>query len=85
MRRNQSPWVKIGCARHHSTDEVRAKGQRRANNHHHWKKGLAIVRRDLNPDDHEAWTRGLRIVCLHKGILVASALVVVWAILFKVH
>jgi hypothetical protein len=48
-------------------------------------KGLANVRRDLNPDDHEAWTRGLEIVCLHKGILVASALVVVWAILFKVH
>ena len=31
-------------------------------------KGLANVRRDLNPDDHEAWTRGLEIVCLHKGI-----------------
>jgi hypothetical protein len=48
-------------------------------------KGLANVRLDMNPNDHDAWTRGLRIVRLHKGILVASALVVVWAILFKVH
>jgi hypothetical protein len=47
--------------------------------------GLAGVRRALDPADHEAATRGSPIVNLHKAILVASALVVVWAVLFKVH
>jgi hypothetical protein len=47
--------------------------------------GLARVRRALDPADHEAATRGSPIVSLHKAILVASALVVVWAVLFKVR
>ena len=47
--------------------------------------GLARVRRALDPADHEASTRGSPIVNLHKAILVASALVVAWAVLFKVR
>jgi hypothetical protein len=47
--------------------------------------GLARVRRALDPADQEAATRGIPIVNLHKAILVASALVVVWAVLFKVR
>ena len=46
--------------------------------------GLARVRRALDPADREAETRGSKIVNLHKLILVASALVVGWAVLFKV-
>jgi hypothetical protein len=42
-----------------------------------WQHFLTVVRR--RPD---ATTRGLDIVCLHKGILVVSAVVVLWA-LFK--
>ena len=42
-----------------------------------WRHFLAVVRR--RPD---ATTRGFDIVCLHKGILVVSAVVVIWA-LFK--
>jgi hypothetical protein len=45
--------------------------------------GLAKVRRALDPADREATTRGREIVYLHKAILVASAAVVVWAVLFK--
>jgi uncharacterized membrane protein len=44
---------------------------------------LAAVRRWLDPADHDAATRGREIVHLHKLILVASAVVVVWAVLFK--
>ena len=47
--------------------------------------GLARVRRELDPTDREAATRGSPIVNLHKLILAASAFVVVWAVLFKVH
>jgi hypothetical protein len=47
--------------------------------------GLARVRRALDPADHEAATRGSPIVNLHKAILVASAPVVAWAVLFKVR
>jgi uncharacterized membrane protein len=44
--------------------------------------GLADVRRWLDPADRAA-TRGREIMHLHKFILVASALVVAWAVLFK--
>jgi hypothetical protein len=44
---------------------------------------LADVRRWLDPADHDAATRGREILHLHKCILVASAVVVVWAVLFK--
>jgi uncharacterized membrane protein len=44
--------------------------------------GLADVRRWLDPADRDAATRG-REIFLHKFILVASAVVVVWAVLFK--
>jgi hypothetical protein len=47
--------------------------------------GLARVRRALDPDDDEAGTRGSPIVNLHKAILVASAVVVGWAVVFKVR
>ena len=47
--------------------------------------GLARVRRALDPADYSAPTRGSEIVNLHKLILVASAFVVVWAVLFKVR
>ena len=47
--------------------------------------GLAGVRRRLDPADCAAETRGSEILNLHKGILVASALVVAWVVLFKVH
>ena len=46
--------------------------------------GLARVRRALDPGDREALTRGGEIVNLHKAILVASAVVVVWIVVFKV-
>ncbi len=45
--------------------------------------GLADVRRWLDPSDRDAATRGREILHLHKFILVASALVVAWAVLFK--
>ena len=45
--------------------------------------GLADVRRWLDPADRDAATRGREILHLHKFILVASATVVVWAVLFK--
>ena len=45
--------------------------------------GLADVRRWLDPADRDAATRGREILYLHKFILVASAVVVVWAVLFK--
>jgi len=41
------------------------------------------VRRWLDPADRDAATRGREILHLHKLILVASAVVVVWAVLFK--
>jgi hypothetical protein len=47
--------------------------------------GLAVVRRRLDPSDRDAATRGREIVTLHKAILAGSALVVVWAALFKLH
>jgi len=47
--------------------------------------GLARVRRALDPADREAATRGGNIVNLHKAILVASAVVVGWAVVFKVR
>jgi hypothetical protein len=47
--------------------------------------GLATVRRSLDASDPDPATRGRDILTLHKLILVASALVVAWAILFKVH
>jgi hypothetical protein len=47
--------------------------------------GLAKVRRSLDADDRDAATRGREIVNLHKLILVGSALVVVWMVLFKLH
>ena len=45
--------------------------------------GLADVRRWLDPADRDAATRGREIMHLHKFVLVASALVVAWAVLFK--
>jgi hypothetical protein len=45
--------------------------------------GLAKVRRRLDPSDSDAVTRGRDISALHKSVLVASALVVVWVVLFK--
>jgi hypothetical protein len=45
--------------------------------------GLANVRRALDPHDREAATRGGEILGLHKAILVASAVVVVWVFLSK--
>jgi uncharacterized membrane protein len=45
--------------------------------------GLADVRRWLDPADRDAATRGREILYLHKFVLVASAVVVVWAVLFK--
>jgi hypothetical protein len=47
--------------------------------------GLATVRRALDPYDLGAPTRGGEILGLHKAILVASALVAVWVVLFKVR
>ncbi len=47
--------------------------------------GLARVRRALEPADREAATRVGDMVYLHKAILVASAAVVVWAVLFKLE
>jgi hypothetical protein len=46
--------------------------------------GLAVVRRALDPCDREAATRGDEILILHKAILVASAALVLWIVLFKV-
>ena len=46
-------------------------------------EGLARTRRVLEPTDWGAATRGREILYLHKFILVASAVVVVWAVLFK--
>jgi hypothetical protein len=48
-------------------------------------EGLARVRRSLDPNDPDAATRGREIVNLHKFILAASALIVVWAVVFKLH
>jgi hypothetical protein len=45
--------------------------------------GLGTVRRRLDPSDRDAAIRGRDILTLHKLILVGSALVVVWAVLFK--
>jgi hypothetical protein len=45
--------------------------------------GLAKVRRSLDPNDHDAATRGVGVVRLFKSILVVSAVVVVWAVVFK--
>jgi hypothetical protein len=45
--------------------------------------GLANVRRALDPHDREAATRSGEILGLHKTILVASAVVVVWVFLSK--
>jgi hypothetical protein len=45
--------------------------------------GLAKVRYSLNPNDHDAATRGIGIVRLFKSILVVGAVVVVWFVVFK--
>jgi uncharacterized membrane protein len=45
--------------------------------------GLAKVRRSLDPNDYDAATRGVGVVRLFKSILVVSAVVVVWAVVFK--
>jgi uncharacterized membrane protein len=45
--------------------------------------GLASLRRSLDPMDREATTRGREMLHLFKFILVATAVVVVWAVLFK--
>ena len=47
--------------------------------------GLARVRRELDPFDYEAGTRGQKIVNLHKAILIGSAALVVWIVVFKVR
>jgi hypothetical protein len=44
---------------------------------------LGTVRRRLDPSDRDAATRGRDILTLHKLILVASALVVGYGVLFK--
>jgi hypothetical protein len=46
--------------------------------------GLAGVRRALDRDDPNPAERGDDILGLHKAILIASAVVVVWVVLFKV-
>jgi hypothetical protein len=46
--------------------------------------GLATVRRALDPHDLNPANRGGEILGLHKAILVVSALVVLWAVLFRV-
>jgi hypothetical protein len=48
---------------------------------------LITARRALNPDQWSASTRGPRgdLLGLHKAILVATALVVAWVIVFKLH
>jgi hypothetical protein len=48
-------------------------------------EALGRVRRMLDPFGHKPATRGSDIMILHKLILVVSALVVLWAILFKPH
>jgi uncharacterized membrane protein len=45
--------------------------------------GLVVVRRALDPCDREAAIRGGEILGLHKAILVVSATVVLWVLLFK--
>jgi hypothetical protein len=45
--------------------------------------GLAGVRRAVNPNDPNPRERGEPILILHKAILVASAAVVLWVVLFK--
>jgi hypothetical protein len=46
-------------------------------------EGVVKVRRALDPSDRDAAIRGREILGLHKSILVATALVVGWAVLFK--
>ena len=48
-------------------------------------RGLAVVRRALDPSDYGASTRGQEIVNLHKAILVGSAAFVVWIVLWKLR
>jgi hypothetical protein len=47
--------------------------------------GLAGVRRALDPNDPNPAERDDDILGLHKAILIASAVVVVWVVLFKVR
>ena len=44
---------------------------------------IVKVRRALDPADRDAAIRGREILSLHKSILVATAVVVGWAVLFK--
>jgi hypothetical protein len=46
-------------------------------------EGIINVRRALNPADYDLAIRGREILNLHKAILVATAVVVGWAVLFK--
>ena len=46
-------------------------------------EGIVKVRRALDPADRDAAIRGREILSLHKCILVATAVVVGWAVLFK--
>jgi hypothetical protein len=46
-------------------------------------RGLAVVRRALDPHDEKAATRGDDILVLHRAILVASGAVVLWTVLFR--
>jgi hypothetical protein len=46
-------------------------------------RGLAVVRRALDPRDEKAATRGDDILVLHRAILVASGAVVLWTVLFR--
>ena len=48
-----------------------------------FQEGIVQVRRALDPADRDAAIRGREILSLHKSILVASAVVVGWAVLFK--
>jgi uncharacterized membrane protein len=48
-------------------------------------EGLARTRRALDPTDWGAATRGREIMNVHKTILIVTALVVAWLIVFKFH
>jgi hypothetical protein len=48
-----------------------------------FQEGIVKVRCALDPADRDAAIRGREILSLHKSILVASAVVVGWAVLFK--
>jgi formate dehydrogenase assembly factor FdhD len=48
-------------------------------------EGLARTRRALDPTDWGSATRGREIMNVHKTILIVTALVVAWLIVFKLH